>query len=79
MTIKIYGKVQGVFFRHSAREKAKELGIIAHPRNESDGTVVIEVEGDEQAIKQFTDWCRVGPPEARVEKGEIQLKKKNFC
>jgi len=71
MTIKIFGKVQGVFFRHSAREKAKELGIVAHPRNESDGTVVIEIEGDEQAINEFIAWCHEGPPEACVDRVKI--------
>lgn len=70
--LKIYGKVQGVFFRANARKKAQELGlknIIAE--NESNGTVGIIVEGGGVAIKKFIDWCKKGPLLAKVEKIEI--------
>lgn len=70
--IKIYGKVQGVFFRVSAQEKAKELGIISREtKNMSDGSVEVVIEGEEEKIKKFIDWCKVGPEMAEVEKVEI--------
>jgi acylphosphatase len=71
-SINVMGKVQGVFFRASAREKAEELGVKGFVRNEPDGSVYIEAESDEKTLQQFTDWCRLGPPRARVE--ELHVK-----
>ncbi len=70
LNIKIYGQVQGVFFRHSAREKARELKVSGFARNEPDGAVYIEVEGEEENLEAFLAWCRKGPPSASVEKVE---------
>lgn len=70
VNIKIFGKVQGVFFRHSARLKAKELGIAGFARNEPDGAVYIEAEGDEKALERFLEWCKHGSESAEVEKVE---------
>ncbi|MCX6765750.1 MAG: acylphosphatase [Candidatus Moranbacteria bacterium] len=72
LRIKIYGRVQGVFFRHSAREKAEELGISGFARNEPDGTVYIEAEGGKVKLEKFLEWCRKGPPLARVEKVDFE-------
>jgi len=74
LNIKIHGRVQGVFFRHSAKQKAKELGIKGFAQNEPDDTVYIEAEGEEINLKQFLDWCRRGPTFARVEKVESEFK-----
>lgn len=71
LSIRIYGTVQGVFFRHSAREKARELNIRGFARNDDDGSVYIEAEGDEAALEQFLAWCRKGPPQAAVEKVDV--------
>ncbi|MDP3004007.1 MAG: acylphosphatase [Candidatus Azambacteria bacterium] len=68
--IKIFGEVQGVFFRHSARLKAREIGITGFVKNELDGAVYMEAEGDEKALGQFLEWCRHGPESAKVEKVE---------
>ena len=79
LNIKIYGQVQGVFFRVSAQEKAKDLGISGFTRNEKDGSVYIEVEGEKENLDKFVDWCKDGPEKASVEK--IDLTKgplKNF-
>jgi acylphosphatase len=73
LKIKIFGEVQGVFFRHSAKELAKELGIKGFIRNEPDGrTVYLEVEGEDEELEKFTNWCKRGPALARVEKAEIE-------
>lgn len=45
--MRVKGRVQGVFFRHSAREKARELNITGFARNEEDGAVYIEIDAHE--------------------------------
>ena len=82
VTLSITGKVQGVFYRASAKDKALSLGLQGFAKNEHDGSVSIEVEGEEININAFTDWCRVGPRmadvvEVKVEFGEIR-NYKNF-
>ena len=70
--LKISGKVQGVFFRAYALQKATELGVTGWAANESDGTVTIVAEGPENKINELTDWCHGGPSNAQVEKVEVQ-------
>lgn len=65
-TLYISGKVQGVFFRASAKEVADQLGIRGIVRNEPDGSVCVEAEGDEMALARFIAWCKKGPPRAHV-------------
>ncbi len=73
VVLKIYGKVQGVFFRDSAQRKAKELNLSGWVRNEPDGTVQIVAEGEEKDLKELIEWCRVGGAEyARVDKVNIE-------
>lgn len=74
LNIKIYGRVQGVFFRHYAKQKAKELGIKGFTQNEPDNTVYIEAEGEEKNLKQFLDWCHQGSSSALVKKVEFEFK-----
>jgi acylphosphatase len=69
-TIHVFGRVQGVFYRQSAKQQAMNLGLVGYARNEPDGSVQIEVEGEKAAIERFVAWCRVGPPAARVERVE---------
>lgn len=66
LSIRVEGRVQGVFYRASARQKAMELGLHGFAKNEDDGSVYIEVEGEEQALNEFLRWCRTGPPRAGV-------------
>ena len=68
----IKGKVQGVFFRASTRDQARRHGVNGIVRNEPDGSVYIECEGDEESVKKFIAWCRQGPPAALVEEVEIE-------
>ncbi|MFZ6011835.1 MAG: acylphosphatase [Bacteroidota bacterium] len=67
-SIQVFGKVQGVFFRASTQERAHELNIHGFVRNERDGSVYIEAEGEEHALQQFIQWCQHGPRQARVER-----------
>ena len=68
----ITGRVQGVFYRKSTQETAVELGLKGWVRNEADGTVKVEVEGSEDQLKEFVDWCKEGPPAAKVENVDIE-------
>ena len=70
--IRVYGMVQGVFFRESARTHAHALDINGFARNESDGSVYIEVEGEEENLKQFVEWCHRGPERADVMRVEVE-------
>lgn len=65
---KVYGKVQGVYFRVSAFDRAVELGINGIVRNENDGSVYIKAEGESDKINDFINWLKTGPDKAEVEK-----------
>ncbi len=65
---KVYGRVQGVFFRQTTVYQARQLNLTGWVRNEPDGTVQVVAEGDEQALRQFSAYLRQGPPGARVER-----------
>ena len=71
-SIRIQGVVQGVFFRDSTKKKADELGIKGLVRNEPDGSVYLEAEGEEQSLRQFIAWCHQGPPRAEVQKIDLR-------
>ncbi|MFH0770717.1 MAG: acylphosphatase [Candidatus Peregrinibacteria bacterium] len=64
---KITGQVQHVFFRANTRTRARTWNINGWIRNNSDGTVEVLAEGDEEGLKKMEEWCRTGPPAAQVE------------
>ncbi|MGQ0504936.1 MAG: acylphosphatase [Myxococcaceae bacterium] len=64
----IEGKVQGVFFRESARREATRLGLTGWVRNLLDGTVETVAEGPADKVETFVVWCHQGPPTAHVER-----------
>lgn len=67
VSIKVIGKVQGVFFRQSAREMAHTFRIKGEVQNMPDGTVLITASGAEEDLHILTEWCRKGgPPKATV-------------
>ena len=72
VSITVSGRVQGVFFRASAKNKADELGVHGSVRNNEDGSVSIEAEGDELSIEKFIAWCRIGPKLSRVDHCDVQ-------
>ena len=65
-TIIVSGKVQGVFFRASTREQAERLNVRGWVKNEADGSVRIEAEGQENELRTLTAWCQQGPPQSEV-------------
>jgi len=77
--LKVFGLVQGVWFRKHTKEKALELGINGFVKNESDGSVYIEAEGDANILHKFTEWCHTGYPHSKVDKVEVtEQPMKNF-
>ena len=70
--IRVEGLVQGVNFRAEARREAQLLGVNGFARNESDGSVLIEAEGDPEPLDRFVAWCRHGEPPARVDRVTVE-------
>ena len=67
----VTGKVQGVYFRASAKQKALNLGVKGFVRNEADGSVLLEIEGEQAAVNSMANWCKNGPGLARITNYEI--------
>jgi acylphosphatase len=70
--ILVSGRVQGVFFRDSAREQAEELGLSGWVRNTEDGRVEAVFEGESGAVRQMIDWCESGPSSADVDDVSVE-------
>lgn len=62
----VAGRVQGVFFRASTRERARALGVTGYARNLSDGRVEVLAYGSCDAVEALCRWLWQGPPAARV-------------
>ncbi len=71
LSIKVTGQVQGVTFRYSAKLEADKLNIKGFAKNEDDGSVLIEAEGEEQALEDLINWCKEGPDQATVHQVKI--------
>jgi len=69
--IHVDGRVQGVWFRGSMCEQARSLGLEGWVRNLRDGRVEALVEGPRTDVGAIVEWCRQGPPGARVD--DVQL------
>lgn len=63
----VIGKVQGVFFRASTRERALRLGLTGHAKNLANGTVEVVASGSREAVDELDAWLHHGPPAAAVE------------
>jgi len=69
--LKIYGIVQGVFFRKFTKQKADELDIKGWVRNADDGSVEIKAEATAETLDLFIEWCHNGPQRAVVNKVDV--------
>ena len=67
----VHGRVQGVFFRDTARRIAQSRGLGGWVRNAPDGTVEAVFEGDGEAVDSMVRWCGQGPRGAVVERVEV--------
>ena len=66
----VYGRVQGVFFRDTARRMAQSRGLGGWVRNTPEGTVEAVFEGEAAAVDSLVRWCGEGPRGAVVERVE---------
>jgi len=68
----VSGRVQGVFYRASTRQRAQALGVTGHARNLADGRVEILACGAPEAVTALCEWLWQGPPAASVMAVEIE-------
>lgn len=64
----VQGRVQGVFFRDSVRERARAHGVSGWVRNRPDGAVEAVLEGPPDAVERVVRFLHTGPPQAQVER-----------
>jgi len=67
----VFGRVQGVWFRDSTRNKASKLNVAGWVKNMPDGSVYLEAEGEEEELKLFEKWLHSGSPMSRVDKVDL--------
>lgn len=67
----VSGRVQGVFFRFETRRLARNLGVSGWVRNRGDGRVEAVLEGEREDVERMIEFCRRGPPGARVSGVEV--------
>ena len=67
----VSGRVQGVFFRESTRQMARQLKLAGGVRNLSDGRVEVQVAGDEESVYSLIKWLKIGPKLAKVSTIEV--------
>jgi acylphosphatase len=70
--VRVHGRVQGVFFRESTRQRAIELGLSGWVRNAPDGIVECRFIGARETCEQALAFVRVGPPSASVSRVDVE-------
>jgi acylphosphatase len=69
----VSGDVQGVFYRDSTRQKARQLGLSGWVKNLPDGRVEALFEGPSEKIREMVRWCEQGSPHAAVENVDVEF------
>lgn len=79
-TIRAVGRVQGINFRREVQKEALKLELRGYAKNEDDGSVRIEVEGEDSKIKKLIEWCQNAPLPIKIDNLSIQEHRnlKNF-
>ena len=68
----ISGRVQGVFYRATCEEIAESLGLNGWVRNLPSGQVEVLAQGEKEKIEKLIEWCKKGPPSAKVSDVKIE-------
>jgi len=68
----VSGRVQGVFFRSETQDEALRHGLTGWVRNLPDGRLEAVFEGEKDKVDRLIEFCRRGPPSARVSKVDVQ-------
>lgn len=71
--VRVFGRVQGVWYRGWTVETARRRGLCGWVRNRSDGSVEAVFSGPAAAVEAMIAACREGPPAARVTAVEVEL------
>jgi acylphosphatase len=72
LSVTVYGRVQGVYFRYFVRNVARNLGLKGYVRNVASGDAVeIKAEGEKPQLDRLLEQLRTGPPGAWVKRVEI--------
>jgi acylphosphatase len=73
---KVFGKVQGVFFRKYTQQEATKLKLVGWVMNTDEGTVVGQMQGKEDSVKKMKEWLKTkGSPKSKIEKAEFNGEK----
>jgi acylphosphatase len=67
----VHGRVQGVYFRDSVRQRARSANVAGWVRNNRDGTVEAVFEGEDEAVERLVAYCHDGPRGAHVDRVEL--------
>ncbi len=73
----VTGRVQGVYYRATTRETARERGVSGWVRNLDDGRVEAVFEGDRDVVESMVEWCHEGSPRARVDDVAVEYDEPN--
>ena len=65
---KVSGKVQGVWFRKYALDSARDIGVVGMVKNLVDGTVLVNVSGDDENLRKFKELLKTGSPNSIIDK-----------
>src|SRR3989344_5791591 len=71
--MRVFGRVQRVLFRDSARRRAAASGLTGYVRNAEDGSLEIVAAGDGAKVAELFEWAKRGPIFARVDRYEISV------
>jgi len=70
----VTGRVQGVYYRASTRDAARERGVDGWVKNLDDGRVEAVFESDEESVEAMYAWCETGSRAAEVEAVDVTMK-----
>ena len=70
--LRIFGRVQGVFFRANTRKQSRRRGLTGWVENLEDGSVEAIIEGPRDKVEEVVDWAHEGPPRANVEDLDVE-------
>jgi len=71
----VSGRVQGIFFRSETKHKADRYDVKGWVRNLPDGRVEAVFEGEEETVKALIEFCKRGPPGARITNVDLRWEK----
>jgi acylphosphatase len=70
--VTVQGRVQGVFFRDSVRQRAQSRGVAGWVRNRTDGAVEAVFEGEPDDVQRLVDYAKTGPRQAEVDDVDVR-------